>query len=214
MARKRETINSDSGGPRIDKRARKRISIYLDDTGAPDLSGLTEEQQHQLGLKPSEPPPPVEIPPAIPAMMLTVLVSIEAAVIAPRMGIPTDQARAALEPPPPVFAALEECSMRVLQKYSGSIGPYADEFALVALLISWQASAFAELRRIQADTRPGPDSITRPAEAPPPIDRHESTTAPAPFVVPPRPAPPAEPEPIVPLFEPAPDFASFDGGAD
>jgi hypothetical protein len=114
--------------------------------------------------------------------MIPVLSGIEAVLVADRMGVSTEQAQQALTPPPPLADAIAQAAAKVAAKYAAPLGRWAEEIALGALLVTWQTTAFANMRRM------APAAPTA-AEPPAPIDRHESYQAPAP----PAPAPPAPP---------------------
>lgn len=174
MARMREHIARDNGsGSPKDRRARKRISIYLNDDGAPDWDALPDEHREKLGYgatpRPA-PEPPAEIPPEMVGFLLQTMTRIESVVVAGRMGVTSDEAMSALTPPPPLAQGLNEAGARVLNKYSGTLGRWQDEIVLASLLVTWQASAFAELRALSASKRPQPE--TPPA----PIEVHKSAT--------------------------------------
>lgn len=179
MARLRDEITPESttpppAGTATDKRKRRRITVYCNDDGSPDLSTISDEQKAALGLNGSaagpapEPVPQVEpIDPAIFGMMFGVLANIEAAVVAPKMGIDPDAARSALVPPPPLADALANAAAKVAAKYGGTLGRWADEIALGSLIVTWQIGAFAQMRSMQPVRKFDPP--------PPPPDKHEST---------------------------------------
>ncbi len=163
MANLRQSMPNDQQNPASvnDKRKRARIIVYTNDDGTADLSALTDEQRSQLGVgSPSAAAtdtPSVQFAPQMMAMILPVLVSIESAVVAPRIGIDQEKVRVALTPPDAIAEGICEASTKVLNKYGGALGPYADELALASLLIMWQVSAFGELRRIKAESTPAPE---------------------------------------------------------
>jgi hypothetical protein len=171
---------------------RKRFIIFRNEDGSPDWTSLTEEQRRALKMEPDQPapavggpppPPPAEFPPHMAAMFLNVLVGIETAVVAPRMDLDAAKVRAVLEPSPPLAESIRDCATRVLNKYSGALGAYADEIALASLLVTWQASAFAELRRMKAAEEKKED------KRPPAPDIHFTVEPPTP----PKPAPVEKP---------------------
>lgn len=175
MARMRETIareTSTANAPK-DRRARKRISIYLNDDGAPDWDAVPEEHREKLGYGATprpEPEAPREIPPEMVGFLLQTMTRIEAVVVAGRIGITSDEAMNALTPPPPLADGINQAGARVLNKYSGTLGRWQDEIVLASLLVTWQASAFSEMRAIAATKRP------KPQPAPAPIEVNKSAT--------------------------------------
>lgn len=205
MARLRDEITPEaSNQSTADKRKRKRITVYCNDDGSPDLSTINEEQRAALGIgsspaaadgapAPTE-PAPEPIDPAIFGMLFHVLSNIEAAVVAPRMGIDPDAARRVMTPPPELAGPLANAAARVAAKYGGTLGRWSDEIALGSLIVTWQVSAFAELRRIQS-------RAPKHEPPPPPPDRHES--------IEPKPAKkPEKPEPANPGLFPVPPSTS------
>jgi hypothetical protein len=202
MAKKRETIASETG-PGRDKRARKRYIVFAKEDGTPDLDNLPPELQSAIGSAPAPAaptgPPPDPPPPAFDSQLVKILLPVvsglEAVFVAPRMGITVDQATAALTPPPPLADAIAAAATKVLNKYFPEPGRWADEIALCAMIVTWQATAFAQMRRMAPiDVSPEP---------PRPPDRHESYQPPPP----PPPPPPADPapEPEPPQWKTAPD---------
>lgn len=174
MARQREQIQTD-GAPKTDKRRRQRVTIYLNDDGTPDLDGVTDEQREAIGLRTAtaEPEaPPMEVAPEMVSMLLATMIRIESAVIAPRIGITTDEAMAALTPAPPIAEGISTAGARVLQKYGGALGKWQDEIVLATLIVTWQAQAFAEMRSIRAANTPPPQ------QTPAPPDVHVSSETP------------------------------------
>lgn len=182
----------------VAKGQRRRVLIYINDDGTIDLSKMSDRQRDLLGINPegtttkpvpaadAEPVPPVAFPPEMAGMMLGVLISIETAIVAPRMDLDAAAVKRALIPIPPIGEALRESAARVMNKYAGTLGAYADEFALVSLIITWQASAFGELRSLKAEMAKKVDAA-RP-KAP---DIHETIEM-KPLVMP---TPPKAPEP-------------------
>ena len=188
-----ETASNPTGQT---KRSKPRVTIYRNPDGSYDTSSLSDEDKARLfggAPPPAEPaaapapdpstPAPEPIDPAIIGMALNLLTSIEAAVVGRRLGIPEDRCYAALQPRPPFDQAITSAATKVANKYGASLGPYADEIALVALLATWQITAFAELRSIAAEQ-------TAKTTPPPPnadATKHESPSKPTP--------PPAAPTP-------------------
>jgi len=212
MPRKRTDMNASPTGETANdsKRRKARVPIYKNDDGTLDLSGLTDEDAEKVRQRfasgsttdstaaaPAAPPPPQEpIDPAIIGLALNLLTSIEAAVVGTKLNIPIPEAYQVLSLKPPFDQLVTNAACKVANKYVGSLGPYADEIALVALLATWQIGAFAELRKIVAD------QAKTPGEKPPPPmdhDRHRTTDAPPPppAAAPPKPAP-AKPQ-VVPI---------------
>lgn len=207
MAKLRENMNESTGpdasAPAMspnDKRKRKRITVYCNDDGTPDLDSVPEDQRRALGIGQAPegsnqaPEAPAQFEPAMVGMILPVLVGIEAALIGPRLGIEIDQARSALTPHPMIADGIAQAGAKVLNKYGGNLGRWADEIALVSIIATWQVQAFAEMRRMKAA------SIPRHDPPPPPPDTHETieTTAKARRPDPiPFPGRPIEDEPML-----------------
>jgi len=202
MARKRESIDP-SNPPASDKRSRKRYIVYADDSGAPDLSTAPPELRAAFGGPdhataapaaaggPAAAPAPAEFDSAIFKLMIPVLSGIEAVLVADRMGVSTEQAQQALTPPPPLADAIANAAAKVAAKYAAPLGRWAEEIALAALIVTWQTTAFANMRRMAPAAPPA-------AEPPAPIDRHESYQAPAPSAPAPSAPPAAAPAPSAP----------------
>lgn len=175
MARTRETINAEAAAdgatprPKPDKRSRKRLSIYLNDDGTPDWESAPDEIRSAVGgAAPAPQPAPEPAPPIDPAIvgfMLQTMTRIESAIVGPRMGLTASEAYGALEPPAPLAEGLCTAGAAVLNKYSGSFGRWQEEIVLASLIVSWQASAFSEMRSMAA-AKPKPE----PQPAPP--DKH------------------------------------------
>jgi hypothetical protein len=150
--------------PDNDRRRKKRLQVYLNDDGTPDWEATPADVRSQLGMggaggdgvQPAGP----EIPPEMVGMLVGLIGNIEAAIVAPKMGIPSEAAREALAMPEPIAVGINEAGGRVLAKYSGSLGRYADEIVLGSLLVTWQASAFARMREYKA-SMPAPDVPTQ-----------------------------------------------------
>jgi hypothetical protein len=123
--------------------------------------------------------------------MIPVLSGIEAVLVADRMGVSTEQAQQALTPPPPLADAIANAAAKVAAKYAAPLGRWAEEIALAALIVTWQTTAFANMRRMAPAAPPA-------AEPPAPIDRHESYQAPAPSAPAPSAPPAAAPAPSAP----------------
>lgn len=184
MARKREQISGSKVAPG-DKRARKRITIYLHEDGSPDLDALPEDQRAALGIGGDGEPEPenVEIDPSMVGLALTTLIRIEAMLTARRFGVDQETAVRCLTPPPPVRAGIEQAGARVLTKYAGAAGKYQDEIVLATLLITWQTSAIAELREraaIEVKAEPEPE----PKRGPVPVPERENAPEPEPGAAP------------------------------
>lgn len=218
MARTRDTISteSESSMSSTDKRKRKRLTVYLHDDGTPDWDGVTSEQRAQLGVAGSEagsetPAEPLQVPPEMVGFLVLTLTRIESAIVAPKIGLTSEQTLEVLTPAPALLQGINEAGARVLAKYGGTLGKYQDEFMLGSLLITWQAQAFAELRRMCAaneskrEAMPTPIDIRTSVEAPPAgakpsfgqmmADRKRNAQKPVP-------APPAAPpEPVEPLID-------------
>ena len=175
MAKLRETMNTESTPPKT-KRNRARIPVYLNDDGTPAYNELTDEQRATLGVAPGAnrptPPPPPPPPPEFNAdaarSLLMVAVSIESMVLASKFSIDADAARNAVAPAPQIAAGLVSATQSVMNKYAGSLSEWTPELTLVAMIITWQSTAFANIRSIVAN-RPAPPA------PPPPIDIREST---------------------------------------
>jgi len=179
------------------KRKKPRVTIYKNDDGSYDTSSLSDEDKARLfggQTNAAPPPPPVDaappvepIDPAIIGLALNLLTSVEAAVVGNRLGIPHAQCQKVLEPKPPLDTAITGLACKVANKYGASLGPYADEIALVALVATWQIQAFTELRALVAE-----QAANRPAPPPkhPDADRHQSPQEkpPAPAAAPEKPA--------------------------
>ena len=203
MARKRysedgQEVAADQA--KQDRRRRPRLILALKDDGTPDLSGARPEQIEALksALEEAAPALPEPISPVVVHMALGAVASIEAALLAGRFGLTTEQAAVALQPPPPLREQIAEAGARVLNKHSGALGRWQDEIVLAALLVAWQSSALASLRAMAAEQRaqqeqrpaaPGP----APAPAPAP-----ATSASA--------ASPASPQEVSVLTEPLQEF--------
>lgn len=170
MARPRTEITSDMPeAKRSDRRSRKRISVYLDDNGAPDWGAMPEEHRKQLGIENGapvvkEPEAPPQIEPAVIGLLYATATRIEAAIVAPRFGVSGEQAMAALTPPDQIAGAMNEATARVLNKYSGTLGRWQDEIVLASLLVTWQASAFAQLRAMRAENEANKPAKPEPVE--------------------------------------------------
>lgn len=177
MPQLRENMDTTEPKP-VDKRSRKRITVYLDENGQPDLESLKDDERSKLGLagspdSPADAEPAAQIDPAVVGMMFHMLCTIESAFVAPRMGITSEQAREALTPPEPIRDSIIGAGTKVLNKYGGALGRWADELALASVIVLWQTQAFAEMKRMQPI----------PQMPPPPVDIHETI----------------QPEPVVPI---------------
>jgi hypothetical protein len=196
MARKRYSEDGQEATPeqvKQDRRRRPRLILALNADGTPDLSSARPEQIEalKLALEEAAPAPPEPISPVVVHMALGAVANIEAAVLAGRFGLTTEQAAMALQPAPPLREQIAEAGARVLNKYSGALGRWQDEIVLAALLVAWQSSALATLRAMVAEQR------ARQEQRPP---------APAPG---PASGPVPVPETGV-LTEPLPEFADVD----
>jgi hypothetical protein len=165
-----------------DRRRRKKIYVYLDGNNQPDWSALTPENRQALGvtdtgITPPEPEPDRTIQPEVIGMLLSTMIGIEAAIVAPRFGVSAERAREIVTPLEPVAAGICASGARVATKYGGALGRWQDEIVLATLIVTWQTSVFAGLRAEQARQTPPV------APPPPPVDKHESVvkeTEPAP----------------------------------
>jgi hypothetical protein len=198
VARKRYSDDGQEATPeqaKPDRRRRPRLILALKDDGTPDLSSARPEQIEALksALEEAAPAPPEPISPVVVHMALGAVANIEAAVLAGRFGLTTEQAAQALQPAPPLREQIAEAGARVLNKYSGALGRWQDEIVLAALLVAWQSSALATLRAMATEQRAPQEQ--RPA-------------APAPGPTPAQAPPPAQEAGV--LTEPLPDFADVD----
>lgn len=185
MAKPRNEITNGQQLPSSDKRRKKRISVYLNDDGMPDWSGVPDDQRELLGGKLPEAAPPSEpIAPEMVGLLLRAVTAIEGAVLARTMDLPAADVHAALTIPQPIERPLCEVGARVLEKHFSGSSKYQDEIVLASLLLTWQGSAIAQLRAMRAESKPIPCVDPRPE----PIEQRESrTTEP-------------EPEPARPSF--------------
>lgn len=174
-------LRTEANNSAQDKRKKPRVILYKNDDGTWDTSSLNDEEKSRLfggatGAPPPPPPPtpdpaapaPEPIDPQVMGMALTMLVSIEAAVVGQKLGLDHKTVYDVLQPRPPFDGAILNLSCKVANKYGASLGPWADEIALGALLISWQVAAFNQLRQIVADQKSGSDRPAPEAPAPPP----------------------------------------------
>ena len=181
MARLRsDEPNSNATGEQS-KRKKPRVTIYKNDDGSYDTSSLSDDDKARLfGAQPNAAPPPPSIDPAPPVepvdpaiigLALNLLTSIEAAVVGNKLGLPHADCQRVLQPKPPLDTDITGLACKVANKYGASLGPYADEIALVALVATWQIQAFTELRALVAE-----QAANRPAPPPkhPDADRHQS----------------------------------------
>lgn len=187
MARKRYSEDGQettADQTKQDRRRRPRLILALKDDGTPDLSGARPEQIEALksALEEAAPAPPEPISPVVVHMALGAIANIEAAVLAGRFGLTTEQAAMALQPAPPLREQIAEAGARVLNKYSGALGRWQDEIVLAALLVAWQSSALATLRamaaeqRAQQEQRPAaPTPTPAPGPAPGPAPAQEAS---------------------------------------
>lgn len=179
MARKRETIRTDSNAtPRPDRRSRRRLSVYLNDDGTPDWDAIPDEHKAQLGIggggagpsvEPTEPPP--QIAPEMVGFLLDTMTRIEAVVVSGQVKLSVPETLDCLTPAPPLREGLCTAGAAVMNKYSATLGRWHEEIALACLLITWQASAFTEMRKLKA-AKPEPE----PEPAPPIIETTASAT--------------------------------------
>lgn len=211
MARLRSEINNPPPPPG-DKRKKPRVILYKNEDGSFDTSGLSDEEKQKIfggasAPQPPPPPPPPQdtgpapepVPAEVVGMALNLLVSIEAAVVGQKLGIDQVRAYDALTPREPLATLITAQSTKVINKYGGSLGPWADEIALGCMIVTWQVTAFNELRRIAAEIH-GMKQETPPPH--PDANRHSS---------PPPEAPPAAPaaEPVKPADSSAMVLSSF-----
>lgn len=164
-----------------DRRRRPKIIVPLND-GKPDCSILSDEAKAALrkALAESEPEPPPPTDPSIVLFAVRAVASIEAAIVAPRMGVPLDRARECLQPNPILEQQIAAAGARVLDKHSAIMGRYGDEIVLLSLLIAWQAQAFTALRAARESVRPQQQASPEPPERPPVIDPRASAPVPEP----------------------------------
>jgi hypothetical protein len=158
MARTRDEITQDAteGARSTDKRKRPRITVFLTAEGKPDFYDLPSDQRAALiealpkPEEPAEPAAPIE--PAAVALLVNLIVGVESAIVARQVELSSDQVREALQPNPIFADSLNVAGAKVLNKYSGVLGRWQDEIMLATLVVSWQLSAFAEIRRIKSDS--------------------------------------------------------------
>ena len=138
--------------PKTDRRRRPRLIIPVQD-GVPDCSSLSDEARASLreSLLESEPAPAASIDPAIISIAVRAIAGIEAAMLAGRFGVSTDQAREALMPNPLLESQIAAAGARVLEKHSTIMGRYGDEIVLASLIVAWQAQALTALRAARAE---------------------------------------------------------------
>lgn len=157
MARTRESIEADQvqaidskPARGKDRRARKRYVIYQNDDGSPDWGSVSDEDKSALGMGAPKPEaePPATVAPELIQSLILMGANIEAAVVAPKFGLTQDQAAGALVPAPPMLEQLGAAGARVANKYSASLGRWGDEIMLGVLIVTWQATAFTELRKL------------------------------------------------------------------
>ena len=136
----------------------------MNDDGSPDWDAISDEQKQTLGLTPKAEPdaPPVEVKPELVGILFSTVAAIEAAVVAPRVGISREQATRALTPPPPIAEQLNAAGARVLSKYSGALSQWSDEITLAMLMFTWQTAAFSAMREMKA-SEPAPKQDGGPA---------------------------------------------------
>lgn len=150
MAKLRETETVEGAPLKSDRRARKRVSVYLHDDGTPDWDGTPAETKEKLGLgATAEHPEPV--PAELVGAALQILTQIESAVVAKSLDLDPLTVARALEPPPMFARPLVDSATRVLNKYSGAWTRWADEIMLAGLLAAWQLQAFAEISRLRKE---------------------------------------------------------------
>lgn len=202
MARLRTDSPNEPATP--NKRKKPRFVVYRNEDGSLDTDHLSPEDRaafegrtQSAGPAPSpvnEPAAPVEpVDPAVIGLALNLLTSIEAAVVGQKMGIPHERVYGALQPKPPLDQMVVQAACKVANKYAVTLGPYADEIALVAMLATWQISAFNELRAIAFELKNANPTTPPPKDRD--ADRHQSPATP-----PPSPEPkPAEPAKVVPI---------------
>jgi len=193
--------NSNAAGEQS-KRKKPRVTIYRNEDGSYDTSSLSDEDKARLFGTPSNTPPPPPaadaapapepVDPAVIGMALNLLTSIEASLIGRKLGLPHELCQQVLQPKPPLDTTITGLACKVANKYGASLGPYADEIALCAMVVTWQVQAFTELRSIVAE-RDARQTDNPPKH--PDADRHQS-----PPVKPAEPAPkkPAETN-VVPI---------------
>jgi hypothetical protein len=154
MARKRSDITTETE-PAGDKRRRRRLSVYLNDDGTPDLETIPAELKGALGMEdgaqPGEPEPD-RVNPDLVKFLIVTLSRIEGFVIAKQNDMDVEAVCSALEPPAPLLAPMSETGARLLAKYAGGMNRWQDEIVLGSLLITWQSGAFQQIRALKAST--------------------------------------------------------------
>lgn len=144
--------------PASDRRRRPRIIIPLNDDGSPDISRLDPSVLDVLRTQ-AQDAGPEPIHPAVCDMAITVIANIEAAVLAPRMGVDPQTAAQITQPPEPLRGQIAETAAKVLSKYSGALGRWQDEIVLAALIAGWQIQVLNNLRAAKT-----PEVMTEKAE--------------------------------------------------
>jgi hypothetical protein len=168
MARKRTSDNPTSPSDKADRRRRPKVIIPMNDDGSFDFAPVSEEERERLraALEESRPDPPPPIDPAIVGFAVQTLASIEAAIVGPKMGLSHDRAFACIVPPPPLAEQISQAGARVLEKYSGGWSKYQDEIVLCALIVTWQAQAFRNLRAAKDAAEPELKPEPKPEQEP------------------------------------------------
>ncbi len=148
-----------------DRRKRPRIVIPLQEDGTPDISKIDPAVLDALrSSAKQEIPEPID--PEVIKMAVSMIANIEAAIVAPRFGIPSEQALPLILPPKPIADQIGIAGSKVLSKYSGVMGKYQDEIILGALLVSWQISVLNNLRaaRREMEAKNPPEVLTEKVE--------------------------------------------------
>lgn len=124
------------------------IEIPIGPDGTPQLESLPAETIGRLteALGAGLSPPPAPVPPETVAFLISGLLSIEAAIIAPRYDLTREEIRSLFTPEGELRTALQEAGGRLLTKYAGPLANYSDEMTLAFSLVAWQTAAFTALR--------------------------------------------------------------------
>jgi hypothetical protein len=93
-------------------------------------------------------PPAVKIGPEILGKLFVALGTVEARLLAGRMGVPLQIAERSFIPEDPLLSMLSDSAAAVLAKYNIG-GRYADEIVLASMLVLWQTTALQNIRSYQ-----------------------------------------------------------------
>lgn len=132
-----------------DKRRRPRVMIPLNPDGTPDLSRVDPMVLDAIRNQ-TESNQPEPIQPEVIEMAINLIANIESAIVAPKFGIPQEQAIAVVMPQKPLKEQMAQAGAKVLSKYSGAMGKYQDEIVLGAMLLAWQVGVLNQLRAMKA----------------------------------------------------------------